>query len=119
MDPGMNPNERSLIFWTSGFKTRKFAGSAAGAEIRKTEDLDRIFFTNTNADGIRGPYGDEHTAAELSALKQYFKPLFDAWYNSEGLYVVRVQLPNGAPRIYLLSPDTQLTTKGGSWIQCQ
>ena len=119
MDPGMGANERPMIFWTSGFKTRKFLGSAAGAEIRKTEELDRIFFVNSNADGIRGPYGEEHTSAELLAIKQYFKPLFDTWYNKEGLYVASVQLPDGSVRIYLLSPDVLLTAKGGSWIQCQ
>lgn len=119
MDPGMNPNERPLIFWTSGFKTRKFLGSNAGATIKKTDELDRVYFVNSNADGIRGPYGDEHTPAELDAMKQYFKPLFDTWYNSEGLYVIRVQLQNESLRTYLLSPDVKLTAKGGSWIQCQ
>jgi len=119
MDPGMSPNERPMIFWTSGFKTRKFLGSSAAAEIRKTEELDLIFFTNANPDGVRGPYGDEHTPTELNTLKQYFKPLFDTWFNKQGLYVIKTQKANGSWRIYLLSPDTQLTPSGGSWMECQ
>jgi len=119
LDPDMNPSERPLIFWTSGFNTHKFIGSDAGATIRKTDELDRIYFVNSVPDGIRGSYGNELSPAQVNALKQHFKPLFDAWYNTKGLYVIRVQLQNGSLRTYLLSPDVTLTAKGGSWIQCQ
>ncbi|MFZ4860855.1 hypothetical protein ACL9RF_01585 [Sphingobacterium sp. Mn56C] len=119
MDPGMRAKERSMVFWTSGFRTRIWLGSTEGADIRKGQDGEQLFFTNVQPDGVHGNWGDAHSSIEINAIKQHFKALFDAWYSPEGLYVVKVPNAAGQMRILLLSPDMGLSSRGGHWIRCQ
>lgn len=119
-DPGMRAKERSLVFWTGpGFRTRVWIGSAEGADIRKNNELDRISFQNLNPDGLQGSFGSEHAPAEVAAMKVFFKPLFDAWYDEQGFYVAKTQGTDGKTYIYLLGRNTSLTANGGAWIKCQ
>lgn len=120
-DWGANPNRRLLVVWTWWFANQAWPGAEEGASIlMNNEDKDRIRFKNISGKG-EACGGGAMQSNQVNDLNNYCKNLLNTWFNEKGLFVVRHNRLSQGDKfyVYLLSPDTEATSKGGMWIKAQ